>query len=259
MKLYVTKAPAKLGAFATAQNEQVTIQLFQPVSEEAASPDERPTDRRTEPLGAPVVINRALIKAHLSDREFSECTHIYVVVSTKDGSVIRVRQKLIDTYFTKNSGTHYSASLAFDEFIAAQVYIPFPDSPLEDWVVRVNADPSIKAEAIGSIGEVAATHEAFGSFALSCYPSIQVTGTQAQSDGSIAIVAQLMFQGQPLPRSGVRIFVKSVVGYVNRREVRTDANGQIAVSARKLDIPSDEPMTVEFGFKYYSNVERVDV
>lgn len=259
MKLFMTKAPAKLGAIATVQNDQVSVQLFQAVTEDSLSPAGQPIERKTVPLGTPIVIDRALIEARISDREFSECTHIYVIVSTLDGSLQRVRHKLIETYFTKNSGEHYSAMIGSEEFIVAQVYIPFADSPTEDWVVRVNADPDIKAEAVGVIGEVEATHEALGGFARACYPSIHVSSVKTQTDGSIAITAQLMFHGLPLPRNGVRMFVKSASGYVNRREVRTDENGQVTVLARKLDIPSDELMTVEFGFKYFSNMGRVDV
>lgn len=259
MKLYMTKAPAKLGAVATLQNDQVSIQLYQPTPESLVSFTDEPPTRAAAPLGQPIVIDRALIEAWISEREFSECTHVYVIVSTTDGTILRVRQKLVETYFTKNSGMHYNAMLARDEFIVAQVYIPFADSPTTDWSVRVNADPSIKAEATGDVGVVGDTHEALAGFSRFCYPSIHVVGTQVQFDGAIAITAQLMFQGQPLARSGTRIFVKSATGYINRREARTDANGQITVLARKLDLPSDEPMTVEFGFKYYSNMGHVDV
>lgn len=259
MKLYMTKAPAKLGASAQAQNDQVLIQLYRVNPDSPVSFTQDLPERNVVTLGQPIVIDRGLIEARISEREFSECTHVYVIASTLDGSLLRVRNKLVETYFTKNSGAHYNAMLAPDEFIAAQVYIPFADSPTEDWSVRVNADPGIKAEATGDVGTVDATHEALGSFSRACYPSIRVLGTQAQADGSIAITAQLMFQGQALARSGTRIFVKSVTGHINRREVRTDANGQVTVLARKLDIPADEPMTVEFGFKYFSNMERVDV
>lgn len=259
MKLYMTKAPAKLGAIATAKNNQVSIQLYQMAPESLMSFTDVPPAREAAPLGQPIVIDRALIDAWISEREFSECTHVYVIASTKDGAILRVRQKLVETYFTKNSGMHYNAMLAPDEFIVAQVYIPFADSPTTDWSVRVNADPSIKADADGDIGLVDGTHEALGAFARSCYPSINVIGTQAQADGSTAITAQLMFQGQPLARSDTRIFVKSATGYINRREARTDASGQITVLARKMDIPGEEPMAVEFGFKYYSNMGRVDV
>ncbi len=258
MKLYLTKAPAKLGASATAQDDRVTVQLYRPNPEGSSSTDES-LALQAVPLGTPIVIDHALIHARIGEREFSECTHVYVIVSTRNGAVVRVRQKLVETYFTKNSGAHYNATLAHDEFIAAQVYIPFADSPTEDWSVRVNADPAIKAEATGDAGVVEAAHEALGDFARACYPSIHVTGSQPQDDGAIAITAQLMLQGQPLARSGVRVFVKSSVGYLNRREVRTDARGQLTVLARKLDIPNDESMTVEMGFKYYSNMDRVDV
>ena len=152
MKLYMTKAKAKLGATAVAQNDCVHIQLYQLNPETLVSFTDTLPPPEAITLGAPIVIDADFIHARLGEREFSECTHVYVIASTSDGSVLRVRQKLIDTYFTKNSGTHYNAMLAPDEFIAAQVYIPFPDSLPADWSVRVNADPGIKAQASGELG-----------------------------------------------------------------------------------------------------------
>lgn len=201
-----------------------------------------------------LLVNEAYIRARVGKRELAEASNIYVELDG-GGRVATVHNKMATTLATKTNGKEYA--LQNNVTVGAQIYIPFPDSPFSEWVLRVNYDPEVSDSPKAGI-EVLNSLQSFQDFADSLFP--RVSASVVSKDGElITLKAQLTQGGKALPKKDVRIFVSSPVGYVNKREIYTDAKGVAMVKVRRLDLDPSDKMSVEFGFKFTSNVASVEV
>lgn len=242
MKLAITKTDFPLGVRISRTSDGFRISWFSDLSKQ----DQAPT----------IEINEKFIRERCGSREVAEASNIYVEIDFS-GNVTRVHNKMASTITDKSNGYEYA--LKNNTSVGAQVYIPFADSPALDWMLRVNGNPQIGIEVPADAVAVENNLHAFHEFAWSIYPSISVAETVARPDGSVEVHAQLMRDGKPIEKAGVRVFATSVTGYINKREVHTDAHGIAKVRARRLDLDKEDAMRVEFGFKFTKNICHADI
>lgn len=190
------------------------------------------------------------------EREIADAANIYIEINSS-GDVTLVQNKMAFTLTEKSNGYQYA--LKNSTTIAAQIYIPFADSPSEDWVLRVNGNPAIAVEVPANSIEVENSFQVFHDFANALYPSIQLVDIENTVPECFDITVQLLHYAKPLAKEGVRLFVNAETGYINKREVYTDAKGRATIRARRLDLNVADLMRVEFGFKFTKNVCYVDI
>jgi hypothetical protein len=206
-----------------------------------------------------VVIDEAFVRSRCGPRELADCTSLYLEIDLASGLLTRVHNRYATTLLTKNNGREYA--LKNSTLIAAQIYIPFADSPFTDWVMRANANPEFGIDIPEDTEEVANTSAAFLAFAKRVHPSINILGVAPidAAAGVFEVEAQLSLHDQPYRREGVRLFANSESGYLNKREAFTDPEGIARFRARRLDLAAEDIMQVELGFKFSRNVCRADI
>lgn len=208
------------------------------------------------PTSTTLDITEAYVRERCGAREISDASNIYLEMDTA-GQITRVHNKMASTLTEKSNGYEYALKNA--TLVAAQIYIPFADSPTSDWVLRVNGNPNIATHVPAGTVVVEHSLHAFHAFAQRIYPWIQVLSVQATDQDVYELTLQLMQGSEPSDKAGVRIFASSASGYVNRREVHTDAQGQARLKARRLDLAPSDAMRVELGFKFTTNLCHVDI
>ena len=204
--------------------------------------------------GSSFKVDEDFVRAHVGRRELTEASNIYVLVDNA-GNFVGLRQKMAQTFLTKASGFEYAKQN--NVLIAAQIYVPFADSPVSDWSLRVNfrADQEVNLE---EAVEVEPTLAAFHAFAYSNFPSLRIVSQAPAAQGE-RITVQLTHKGADVAKAGVRVFAKTSAGYLARTESFTDANGQASFVAIPLGLEAGDKMTPEFGFKWVTNLARTDV
>ena len=207
----------------------------------------------------PILLSKQSIVDWISERGLIECGHVYVIIN-REGKVIDVRNKTVDTIADKKAGSSYlKARYAKDEYCLCQVYIPLPDSPFEDWVVRFNANPDYKTEFPEGTEEIAGDNQTLHDMIYDIYPLPVVEAITDNGDGSHTFTVSATIGGQPLVKEGLRFFINADIGYVNKREVRCGADGKAHFKARRLDLDPSDKMTVEIGFKFLKNLTHAEV
>jgi hypothetical protein len=114
-------------------------------------------------------------------------------------------------------------------------------------------------EVPDSAVEVKNSLQAFHDFAWTIYPAIQVVDIKNVEPNCFDVTTQLFLTSQPLHKAGVRLFASASAGYINKREIYTDANGAAVIRARRLDLMPSDDMRVEFGFKFTKNICHADI
>lgn len=241
MKLAITKTDFPLGVRVSKVADGFRVSWFSDAHKEGFTEIE---------------LNEKFIRSRCGSRELSDAANIYVEIDFS-GNVARVHNKMASSITDKSNGYEYT--LKNSVTVGAQVYIPFADSPVSDWVLRVNGNPQIGIEAPAGAASVENSLQAFHEFAWSIYPNISIAEKVACPDGSVEVHAQLMRDGKPLEKAGVRFFASAVTGYINKREVHTDAHGIAKIRARRLDLDEEDAMRVEFGFKFTKNICHADI
>lgn len=190
-----------------------------------------------------VFIDAQTIFRATGESSFKDCSTYYVVFENGGFSVIN---KFAETFYTKQSGIEYIR--AINKVVPVQIYIPFASNSLEGATVRVCGPgvPTLDGVPLDSSLEVPATQEAFTDLMWKLVPKVS-----APAESSSPVRAQLMLDGQPLQKAGVSIVAKTSDGLVTT-SVQTDENG-IA------EFVASPGSTVEFGFRYYSNMASTTV
>lgn len=203
-------------------------------------------------------LNEQFIRERCGQRELDDCSNIYLEVDGDKPGVIYVHNKMAATLLTKNGGLAHLKKT--QRLCLGQIYIPFADSPVSEWVFRMNCSTSGNNELPKDYIAVANTEAAFVALPLTVWPQIRILATTKLDDERTQVSVQLTLNGEDLKRAGVRIFATSATGYISKREVLTDENGQAKLIARRLDLePEDAGMLVEFGFKFLKNVTNVQL
>ena len=214
------------------------------------------TVRWGSPDNAPVELSEEFIKSYVGKKELSEATNLYILIDG-NGVFHSIRPKMVESFLSKKSGFDYSKQQKL--FIAGQIYISFSDTQYDEWVLRLNFNPEQEIPAYFQEGTfVGSQLEDFHAFTYSTFPSIKVVGVDKTDNGS-RIKVQLTKAGQDVSKSGVRVFAKASSGYLAKTESYTDESGQASFTAIRLGLEASEDMTVEFGFKWLSNVTRQQV
>ena len=241
MKLAITKTDFPFGVQAIAIEGGFRVRWFRDAAQDSP---------------CAVDLTETFIRQRCGTREIAEASNIYIEVDLS-GSVTVVHNKMASTLTEKSNGYEYAVKNA--TLVAAQIYIPLPDSPVSDWVLRVNGNPTIAVDVPSNAIEVPNSLQAFHDFAWDIYPSIQVAHIQSTGPDCFDVMTQLVLKSEPLKKSGVRLFATTSAGYLNKREVHTDTNGQAVIKARRFDLTPEDDMRVEFGFKFTKNICHADI
>lgn len=194
----------------------------------------------------------------VGSRELCDCMNLYIFI-TDNG--IKLVSKYEDTYFTKANGFIYSRVIDAKQTIGGQIYVPFKDAGVDEWSLRLNSNEPIDIEGdVDLHPEVfPATLETFHDVVQACLPSLSVVSVTPQAGGANKVLVQVTLDGQPVQRSGVKVYAKSANGYIAARELTTNDNGQVEFLARRLDLTADQEMVAEFGFKFKTNIANVAI
>lgn len=203
-----------------------------------------------------IEITEDLIRQYVGQRELSDATNLYILTN-EDGNFVAIRSKMAQSFLTKQSGFEYAKQNKL--VIVGQIYIPFSDTPFEEWTLRLNFKPeqALPEEFTGA-EQVGTSLQEFHDFAYRQFPSLRVVSQIPVAQGE-KITVQLTQNGQDINKPGVRVFAKSASGYVAKREAYTDENGQVSFVAIPLGLESGDSMTPEFGFKWVTNIARTNV
>jgi hypothetical protein len=141
-------------------------------------------------------------------------------------------------------------------YTVSKIYIPFKDSTYEDYLYRVKiqeADVEKLLKVFPDAEEILHENPIIFKWIADNLPKLKVIET-LKSGEFTKIKVQLTLGGNNCEKSGVRIFAKSANGYIASREVYTDENGVAEFKATRYGLDNNDTMTVEFGFKYFSNI-----
>lgn len=200
-----------------------------------------------------VTIDEEFVKQYIGKKELSEASNIYVLID-KSGKFESLKQKMAQTFLTKASGFEYARQNNI--VIAAQIYIPFANSPFSDWVFRFNLGASQELPEGAEVVEP--TLQAFHDFAYKQFPSLRVKSA-VQNGDKTKITVQLTKDGSDVAKAGVRVFAKTASGYLAKTESFTDENGEASFTAMPLGLDAGEVMKPEFGFKWVTNLVSAEV
>jgi hypothetical protein len=203
-----------------------------------------------------VILTEDFVRSFIGAKELSDATNIYILTDNR-GNFVALRSKMTQTYLTKQSGFEYAKQNQL--VVVGQIYIPFADTPFNEWVLRLNFQPQQDLPAeFSSAEEVGSTLQEFHNFAYKNFPSLRIV-SQVDANGGKKILVQLTKEGVDVAKPGVRVFAKSSSGYLAKTESYTDANGQASFIAIPMGLDASDKMTPEFGFKWVTNLARVDV
>lgn len=194
----------------------------------------------------------------VSTKEFCDSMNLWIFVK-EDG--VELVNKYEDTYFTKADGYVYSRAIRANQTVGGQIYIPFKNSSVDEWAVRLNSNAPIMVDGDFDLNEevLSASLETFHDVVRQTLPSLEVLSVTPTGNGSNTVVVQVTLNGQAVARAGVKVYAKSATGYIANRELVSDANGQCQFLARRLDLEPSDEMVAEFGFKFKTNVARVEI
>ena len=207
----------------------------------------------------PFHLSKDTITDWIGERGLVECGHVYVIIS-RDGQIVDVRNKTVDTIADKKTGSAYLMNrYAKDEYCLCQIYIPLPDSPFSEWTVRFNANPDYNTEFPEGTKEIAGDNQTLHDMIYDIYPQPVVEEITDNGDGSHTFTLSATLGGEPLIKEGLRFFINADNGYVNKREVRCGLDGKAYFKARRLDLDPSDKMVVEIGFKFVKNLTNAEV
>lgn len=191
-----------------------------------------------------------------TDREKTDSMNIYMV-ATPEG--IKLVNKYAESYYTNAPGGLFVRVLGYPT--VGQIYIPFRDSPISDWAVRINSITTLSPTGNFNLIEtpVPNSEEGFVGVANQVLPNLRFESLLPQEDGAYKCLIQLTFNGQDLAKSGVDITAKSDSGYIAVRQLPTDQTGKVEFTLRRLDLSPEQEMLVTFGFKLRTNVINVNI
>jgi hypothetical protein len=190
-----------------------------------------------------VFISAKAIFDNTGETSFKDCSTYYVVFANGGMSIVN---KFAETFYTKQNGLQYIRSN--NVTVPVQIYIPFASSDLSGATIRVSGPgvPTLGGEELDASKKVEATQEAFTECLWKLVPRITAPATSASP-----VSVQVTLDGQPLRKAGVKVVCKTADGVVSSSQ-DTNAQGVATFTA-------DSGSTVEFGFRYYSNMASTQV
>jgi len=185
----------------------------------------------------------------LALKELSARDNVYILADD-NGFIEPFYNKMAQSFSIKASG--YIHTNTKNKHAIGQIYIPFADSSIDDCSVRITY-----GEEYGYISNVEITEEVidFGKFFNDVSPTLTAT---KQSDGSIKVQITDSFM-TPIQKPGVKIYAKTDGGQLVFNEKTTKEDGSATFKLLTTGFEPGEEATVEFGFKWSSNLARVKV
>lgn len=181
-------------------------------------------------------------------KELHVQNNIYVAADSA-GMIEPYYNKMVTSYFDKASG--YKHIVKKDKNVIGQIYIPFWDSPVADCAVRLtHSDAGYRCNVEPTDFDV----QDFKGFFQSVMPSIE-----SSASGSVISVQLVDENGAALNRAGVKLYAKTDGGTLVFNERVTDANGKATFKLLTDGFEPSDVATVEFGFKWVSNITNVKV
>lgn len=185
----------------------------------------------------------------LASKELSARDNIYVVAD-ENGYIEPFYNKMADSFSTKASG--YVHIINKNRYGIGQIYIPFADSSINDCSLRITY-----GEEYGYISNVEINDEVndFGTFFNDVSPTLTAS---KEADGSIKVQITDS-KGTSIKKAGVKLYAKTDGGQLVFNEKTTNADGNASFKLLTTGFEAGDEATVEFGFKWSSNLARVKV
>lgn len=182
-------------------------------------------------------------------KELSARDNIYVLAD-KNGVIQPFYNKMADSFLTKASG--YAHIRTKNIACIAQIYIPFADSPMDECSVRLTYNEEYGYECNKVIDMDV---DDFGKFFNDVSPTLSAS---KESDGSIKVQITDA-KGTPIKKAGVKLYAKTDGGQLVFNEKTTKEDGSATFKLLTTGFEAGDEATVEFGFKWSSNLARVKV
>jgi hypothetical protein len=232
-KIGITKAPQSPFNFGVGVEVLDSSVRFYTYNAEGQTIDSRVFDFESKPLG--------LKELHVQN-------NIYVVADA-DGILEPYYNKMLASYFEKSSG--YKHITKKNKNVIGQIYIPFWDSSVADCALRLTySEPGYTCNVPVTDHDVLD----YKGFFFSVMPTIK-----AALEGDRITVQLVDENGADLKRPGVKIYAKTDGGQLVFNERSTDADGKAVFKLLTQGFEPSDVATVEFGFKWVSNVTNVQV
>jgi hypothetical protein len=182
-------------------------------------------------------------------KELSARDNIYVIADS-EGVIQPFYNKMAESYYTKSSG--YDHIRKQNKFAIGQIYIPFADATIDECSVRITY-----GEEFGYESNVEITEEVtdFGKFFNDVSPTLTAT---KESNGTIKVQITDSL-GAPIKKAGVKLYAKTDGGQLVFNEKSTNEGGNASFKLLTAGFEAGDEATVEFGFKWSSNLARVKV
>lgn len=185
----------------------------------------------------------------LASKELSARDNIYVLADA-DGVIQPFYNKMAASYFVKASG--YSHIRTKNLVCIGQIYIPFADATIDECSVRIT-----HGEELGYKSNVEFTTDVtdFADFFETVSPTLTAS---KEADGSIKVQITDS-KGTPINKAGVKLYAKTDGGQLVFNEKTTKEDGSATFKLLTTGFEAGDEATVEFGFKWSSNLARVKV
>ena len=185
----------------------------------------------------------------LAAKELSARDNIYVVADSF-GKIDPFYNKMAESFGVKASGYDHARKL--DKHVIGQIYIPFRDAQISECSVRITYGEEIGYQSNLEIKEVVRDFAAFFSLVS---PTLKAVVTDS-GDIEVSLVNS---QTKPIRREGVKIYAKTDGGFLPFVERLTNADGKALFRYMPLGLLTGEAVMVEFGFKWSSNLARIEM
>ncbi len=185
----------------------------------------------------------------LAAKELSARDNIYVVADSF-GKIDPFYNKMAESFWVKASGYDHARKL--DKHVIGQIYIPFRDAQISECSVRITYGEEIGYQSNVEIKEVVKDYAAFFSLVS---PTLKAVAT-GSGDIEVSLVNS---QAKPIRREGVKIYAKTDGGFLPFVERLTNADGKALFRYMPLGLLTGETVMVEFGFKWSSNLARIEM
>jgi len=185
----------------------------------------------------------------LAAKELSARDNIYVVAD-RFGKIDPFYNKMAESYWVKASGYDHARKL--DKHVIGQIYIPFRDALISECSARITYGEEAGYQSNVEIKEVVRD---FGAFFSSVSPALKAVATES---GDIE-VSLINAQSKPIRREGIKIYAKTDAGFLPFVERLTNSEGKALFRYMPLGLLAGEAAVVEFGFKWSSNLARIEM
>lgn len=184
----------------------------------------------------------------LALKELAARDNIYVVADAA-GYLEPFYNKMAVSSIIKSSG--YDHARKKNKHVIGQIYIPFADANISECSARITYSEEGGYESNVTIDR---NVEDFGAFFDEVSPTLKA---EVVSSGiKVQVIDSLQ---APIAKAGVKIYAKTDGGQLVFSEKTTDATGAAVFKLLTPGFEQGDEATVEFGFKWVSNLARVKV